>query len=456
MREAVTAIFVHDDDIFIIKRQDYLRAFPGYYAFPGGKIDEEDRSYLYDHPLLCGFPGQQIRALIRELNEELGYDLEQAIVDGQVMDIVRFGTAVTPAFEHYRFSAHYFKIILHQKPVLKTDSQEISWSDWIHKDALWHRYHQGNALMVIPTMHTVRALAENITAEKATPFNFEYNPERELPYLELIAGLGYIPIPSRTLPPARFTNALVLGGEGHPRYLVDPSPKSDQLFELLLNNLQQHPIDGVVVTHHHPDHHERAPELARHLDLPLLCTEKTAIRLEGDCGSDYLQEIDLIHLKEGTRLTTWLGRSVYCHELPGHDDGMIGLAPEDMSWFFVSDLVQQTGTVVIPEPEGDMQAYFNSLERVIAMEPDVIIPSHGMPMGGTHILKQTLKHRQEREEQIRSLYEQGMDRDAMLNIIYQGLDEKLLPLAQQNIRQHMRKLGLVPLQCDIGEELDIE
>ncbi len=62
MREAVTVIFVHDDDIFIIKRQNYLRAFPGYYAFPGGKIDREDRDHSYHHPLLSPFPGEQVHA----------------------------------------------------------------------------------------------------------------------------------------------------------------------------------------------------------------------------------------------------------------------------------------------------------------------------------------------------------------------------------------------------------
>ena len=45
MREAVAAIFVHEEDIFVIRRQEYLRAFPGYYAFPGGKVDPEDAAF---------------------------------------------------------------------------------------------------------------------------------------------------------------------------------------------------------------------------------------------------------------------------------------------------------------------------------------------------------------------------------------------------------------------------
>ena len=65
MREAVTAVLVHGDEVFVIKRQDYLRAFPGYYAFPGGKVDEEDAGFSYNHPQLAQFRPERIRALIR-------------------------------------------------------------------------------------------------------------------------------------------------------------------------------------------------------------------------------------------------------------------------------------------------------------------------------------------------------------------------------------------------------
>jgi len=35
----------------------------------------------------------------------------------------------------------------------------------------------------------------------------------------------------------------------------------------------------------------------------------------------------------------------------------------------------------------------------------------------------------------------GKSIDQMVGSIYIGLDQKLLPLAQQNVRQHLRKLG---------------
>lgn len=442
MREAVTAIFVFEQEVFIIRRQNYLRAFPGYYAFPGGKVDEEDGEFEYTHPLLSPYPGRQMRALLREVEEELGFDLEQAVIQGEVRSIDHFGEAITPAFEPVRFSAHYFKVVMSRRPDLRPDSQEIAWSGWVDHQALYDRFRAGEALMVVPTMHTVRALAEDIHATGAEPFNLEYDAERELPYLELLHGVGMIPVPSNTLPPAKATNALLIGDEQDRRFLIDPSPDSPEVYRKLCRTLGRQRVDALFITHHHPDHHERAPELAREFALPLFCSAKTkALMLERQ-GADYLDGIDIRLMEEGEVLTHWLGEPVRCHGLPGHDAGMMGLAPDNMAWCFVSDLVQAGATVVIPGREGDMQAYFDSLERVIAMQPRVLIPSHGMPTGGALLAEKTLQHRLERERQIREYYASGLDAEGITQAIYPNIEQQLMPLALQNVRQHLKKLGL--------------
>ena len=40
--ESVTVIFMHEQQVFAVQRQPYLLAFPGYHAFPGGKIDPDE------------------------------------------------------------------------------------------------------------------------------------------------------------------------------------------------------------------------------------------------------------------------------------------------------------------------------------------------------------------------------------------------------------------------------
>ena len=64
-----------------------------------------------------------------------------------------------------------------------------------------------------------------------------------------------------------------------------------------------------------------------------------------------------------------------------------------------------------------------------------------MPAGGVHLLRRTLSHRRMREQQVYSLSRAGRNQEEIVSAIYQGLDERLLTLARQNVRQHLRKLA---------------
>src|SRR3546814_10215451 len=87
-----------------------------------------------------------------------------------------------------------------------------------------------------------------------------------------------------------------------------------------------------------------------------------------------------------------------------------------------------------------MRKYFATLERLIALNPRVIIPSHGMALGTVYRLEETLKHRRQREQQVLSLWREGKDLETMLGVIYAGLDPRLLTLARMNIDSHLDKL----------------
>ena len=74
----------------------------------------------------------------------------------------------------------------------------------------------------------------------------------------------------------------------------------------------------------------------------------------------------------------------------------LALMPADRAWCLVGDLIQGVGTVVIHKPEGNMRRYFDSLQRMIDLDPEVIVPSHGLAMGTTFRLRETLRHRRQR------------------------------------------------------------
>jgi endoribonuclease LACTB2 len=146
------------------------------------------------------------------------------------------------------------------------------------------------------------------------------------------------------------------------------------------------------------------------------------------------------HYAEGDVLTRWQGEPVRLLAVPGHDEGQLAPMPESRAWCIVGDLMQGVGTVVIAPPEGDMRKYFATLRRIIDLDPQVIIPSHGLALGGTHYLQQALAHREQREREVHARHEAGMGEDQMLAEIYRGVDPRLLPLARLNIRSHLAKL----------------
>ena len=131
MKESVTGIFTQyidgEDKLFIINRQQHLKAFPGYLGFPGGKVDEsdKDKSKQIIHELVEDFEPYLITALNRELIEELGFNLSESIEKEIVLGIDHLGVSITPSFNPYRFQNHYFRIQLTPSYQLKISDDAV-------------------------------------------------------------------------------------------------------------------------------------------------------------------------------------------------------------------------------------------------------------------------------------------------------------------------------------------
>jgi glyoxylase-like metal-dependent hydrolase (beta-lactamase superfamily II)/8-oxo-dGTP pyrophosphatase MutT (NUDIX family) len=438
--DSVAAVFCFEDQLFMVRRQPHLHAFPGYDAFPGGKIDAEDS--LSQHParFLLDWEGQKMHALVREIKEELGYDLPAGIASGQVTSVKLLASAVAPAMVPVRFRLHFFRIDLQTLPVFKPDPGEIAETFWATPRQFLDRFHRGDALMVPPLRWVLEKLCRTPLGSDLGDLSPQFDEDNFVPVLEPLSGLRILPVPCRTLPPANRTNAFLLGDDDSPKVLVDPSPESPDVLDKLLRTLGQEPVSALFLTHHHADHHQHAPELAKRLNVPVWMSEDTRARIVQKQGSVYFSGVQVEIKREGDSLTNWKGEAVRVHEVPGHDAGQLALAPVSLRWFIVGDLIQNVGTVVISAPEGDMAAYFQTLEKVIRLCPAVIVPSHGMPMRGTYRLGAALQHRRERERVIHELHAKGKSQSEMLGIIYPEVERQLLPFAMENIRAHLAKL----------------
>ena len=439
IRDAVSIVITCGDEIFAIQRQFFLKAFPGYWAFPGGKVEEGDEAYTIAHEMLNGLEPRLFGALVREGKEELGIDMREEILKGTVRSVHYLGLAVTPDFNPYRFATYFFKIDFKKKVDFIVDKNEARIAEWMSSEELLKEFNAGQILAVPPVIKVIETLGENPETTFIDALNFSYDSSQYIPYIESIKGMRQIMPLSHTLPPAARTNAFLIGDDDSFRLLIDPSPKDDEEYRKLKKTLTLWSVDKILLTHHHPDHYERADKLARELNVPVVLSEDTYNRIIS-IQSDFFDGIRCEFLKEGDVATKWLGKEVLVMNVPGHDEGQIALYPSDLSWFLAGDLFQGIGTVVIGGDEGDMTKYFHTLERIINLSPKVIFPSHGIGLGGTTILEKTLAHRKEREAQVLALHSEGHTAEEMLAIIYKDIDKKLWPYALMNIEKHLVKL----------------
>lgn len=440
MKESVSAVFTTKNSIFFIKRQNYLPVFPGYYATPGGKVDKADSESKFEGTIWPKLEKPQIlHALIREIKEELNYDLLDGISKGEVLSIDDIGIAITPEFNPYRFKNYYFKITLSHEYDFDIDKNEAEFGEWNSPKGLLDKYNSGSVLAVPPAITLLKTFSANLDHKTPIDMSLPYDPATEVPMIESICGVRQLLPLSNTFPPANRTNAFIIGDGtdlSSPKILIDPSPKDEAELLKFLNSVDKIGFDSILLTHHHPDHYQFADVIARKYKVEIALSKDTYNRI----GTKFFEGIKIIFKKEGDIITKSLGQNVRVYEVPGHDEGQLALAPESLNWFLAGDLIQTVGTVVIQAPEGDMKKYFDTMKRVIALNPQNIIPSHGIIIGGTHKLEDTLRHREMREEQVFTLVTEGKNMDEIIAIIYQGIEDKLIPYAERTIEAHLRKL----------------
>lgn len=437
--DAVSIVMTCGDEIFAIQRQYFLSAFPGYWAFPGGKVEKEDEDFFIDHETTADIEKRLFGAAVREGQEELGIDLRKEISEGRVRSVSCLGLAVTPDFNPYRFATYFFKIDFKEKVEFTIDRNEARLAKWMSCEELLKQFNLGHILAVPPVIKVIETLGRKPDVKKIEDLNFSYDNTQYVPYIESIKGMRQIMPLSHTLPPATRTNAFLIGDAGSPKVLVDPSPRDEEEYRKFKNTINLFGVDKILITHHHHDHYERTNQLAKELNVPVLLSTYTFDKIL-KVTPGYFVGVKTQFIREGEVVTSWLTREVLAMEIPGHDEGQVALYSSDLSWFIAGDLFQGIGTVVIGGEEGDMKKYFDTLERIITLSPKVLFPSHGIGLGGTSILSKTLEHRKLRESQILTLHKEGLAPEQMLAKIYADVNKELWPYALENIHKHLHKL----------------
>ncbi|MSR30429.1 MAG: MBL fold metallo-hydrolase [Gemmataceae bacterium] len=483
------AVILHSPDggdkVLLVQRSNQMKFLPGFYAFPGGKVDVQDKQLA---PGDSAWDTARVAAA-RELFEETGVliargsegscpvanpSLQAArkqLLEGKISfreileeeklricssDFLPAGVYVTPIFSPLRFQTWFFLCQLPAGQSIEIFTGELQKAQWNTPREFIQLWEQGNCLLSPPVLSLTDFLAgyphgswPGQLQERVDRIDSQKDPIRFYPDVQLVP----VVCPGPGMPQAG--NVYLLGREDF--FLVDPGPLDESGLAAIDNALQArknqgHRLAAILLTHHHPDHVSQARYLGEKEKVPVWAHELTRQLLKNTVTiSRTLQDGEVLELPNGA----WRNWRVI--HTPGHAPGHLIFFNEQSGCLVAGDLVSTVTSIVVGPPEGHLATYLNSLKKALELEAKMLFPFHGPPtlLVREEILK-GLEHREKREQALLERLSRGRATVAILaKDIYRGLSSPLLPAASKQVQGGLIKLleeGQVRCLSDGGQE----
>jgi hydroxyacylglutathione hydrolase len=232
------------------------------------------------------------------------------------------------------------------------------------------------------------------------------------------------------------TNTWILGGDPV-AVVIDPGPDDDAHLAAIEEKLGGAAVGLILVTHSHADHLPLAARLGK--------LHRARVLRHPELGDGDLVQTGQVRLKA---LFT-----------PGHASDHFCFLEEEDRAVFTGDLVLGRGSTMITHPDGDMAAYFRSLERLLELKPRILFPGHWDPVEDPlPKLEEYRSHRLERERQVLQALEQGpADAAELTGRVYGGevTGQELLRAAEMTLRAHLDKLVAEGRVTEEGERYSV-
>ena len=202
------------------------------------------------------------------------------------------------------------------------------------------------------------------------------------------------------------TNTYVAAG-----WAIDPGPADERHLQAVLEAAGGS-LEGVVVTHAHPDHSHGAEPLAA------LAGGVPVVLPDGDGPVGPFEAI----------------------ATPGHAPDHVCLLLGRVC--FAGDLVMGTGSVFVGGGDGSLAAYLDSLRRLRALDLEVLCPGHGPYVWDPAAkLDEYVAHRLERERKLLAALAAGArSRDELLDAAWGDVPGHLRDAAAVTLEAHLEKL----------------
>ena len=231
------------------------------------------------------------------------------------------------------------------------------------------------------------------------------------------------------------TNSYIIGERA--LAMIDPGPEIESHIDALIAAAGDR-LKWILCTHTHRDHSPAARAVGKATGAQIMGFAR--VPDDGRQDTEFtpdraLSDGDVVDCGE------FKLRAVHT---PGHASNHLCYLLEPGGMLFTGDHVMQGSTVVISPPDGNMLAYFNSLNKLSNFEIIAFAPGHG------HVIEtprqevaKLIAHRLKREAKVLQALQQKNPAtlEELVPLAYDDVSHKLYAPAQRSMHAHLLKLA---------------